>query len=507
MPQPPYQVDQLQIEPGTTGTRLIDRDPTDGGLRFADPNVTAALLSLVGLRNITNLLIVGAAGDGAPYTAIQDAIDDAPDTGPTLIMVMAGEYTENLVIQKDGLHLIGVGRPKLTASVDATVWINDADPLTTPESVILEGFIIENTGVGEECVLIEGAGVFASGTVTVNTAPLTAGDTLTIGVNTLTGVAGSRASGSDNFSVDGVTAAAIAAELVAAINDAANSFITDVTSEALAGVVTITAQSPGVAGNSIALASSTVDMTASGATLTGGSAAGSRVLYDGLLLQDCDLVASGAGGYQIRADTVNNIEVRGGSWRGSATNSFSQITQCASFRVFGLEWLNDLELDYDIGDDQPAITTTSYWVSHCRRVGNVLCDLTGLGSLSLGHCTSIGDVTVGGDQTLDVTHSRIADLTVNGTVAASVSETDRGSLAGTGTVEESMSTGSVAFVASASEAVVFGAPQPDASYAVLVDVPAVGVTANVTTRIAGGFTITLSAPITDTVYYTVTRQM
>ena len=47
MPQPPFLVDQIQIEPGSVGTRLISRHAT-GELKFQDPLVTLLLSQMAG---------------------------------------------------------------------------------------------------------------------------------------------------------------------------------------------------------------------------------------------------------------------------------------------------------------------------------------------------------------------------------------------------------------------------------------------------------------------------
>jgi hypothetical protein len=516
MAQPPLLTDQVQIEPGTTtyGTRVIDREPTDGSIRFADPSVTALLSALVGVRNITGLFIVGRAGDGAPYTTIQDAIDAIPDTSspsaPSLVLIGAGEYSENLVIDKDGVYLVGQGGVRLTnAAADATVTISDA-AATTPENVVLRDLYIENTDPAEEVILISGAGTYASGTATVGAAPLAAGDTLTIGGTVLTGVSGARTSGSDDFSVDGGTVEAIAVEIAAAINDSANSFAATVVAAANAAVVTITAVTPGAVGNTITLASSTTppgNLLVSGATLTGGGSAGSPVAAGEILIQNCQLVASGVAGFQIRADTVNHIRVLGGSWRGSSSNSLAYINQCASFRLFGVEWVNDLELAYDTGNDQPLDPTSAYQVGHCDRVGDVLSNQVGEGSLSISHCSLVGTVGAGGDRALTVTHSNTGDLTLSDTVVATYTESTRGTIAtaiGTPTLAESMASGSVVFAASSAEPVVFLVEQPDIAYAVYVDGPSPGWASAQT---ATGFIINFSVLATGLVRYTVVRQM
>jgi hypothetical protein len=515
MAQPPLQVDQVQIEPGLTGTRLVNAH-TDGDLQFTDPNVVAVLSDLVGFRNITGVFVVGD-GAGAPYATIQDAVDEIPDTSdvdnPSLILITGGAYSENIVIDKDGVWLVGLGGVKITnAAADATISIVDA-PTTTPQKVVLRNLTIVNTTDAEECVKVEGAGTYASGTVTANTAPLAAGDTVTIGGTALTGVAGTRTSGSDDFSIDGLTTDTIAAEILEALNDAANSFAATITATRVGSIVTITANTPGAGGNAITLAVNTVPpggLTASGATLTGGGASGSMVAYDEVAVLDCDLIASGNGGFQVYADTVNNIRVQGGTWRGSSSTSIAWATNCASFRVFGVEWTNDYELLYDTALDQPAITTSEYEAKHCDRANDVLCNLTGDGSLVLAYIQKAGEITFGGDRTLEVDYCDVEDLALSGTTATTLVHTRRdlvGVAGGTPTLQESSLTGSQAFAASAAEVVSFDADQPDADYAVYVDSTILGTDVKVTAKTVSDFTISASAPITDTVYWTVERRM
>jgi len=107
----------------------------------------------------------------------------------------------------------------------------------------------------------------ATGTVQV-LAPLP-GDILTIGGVPLTGVAGSRTPGSDDFDVTGGGATA-AADIVAALNDGANSFTGTVTATRNGDVVILTAFAPGAVGNAVTLVSSTAQLVVSGATLQGG---------------------------------------------------------------------------------------------------------------------------------------------------------------------------------------------------------------------------------------------
>ena len=69
MAQDPVLADQLQIEPGAAGTRLIYR-AADGSLAFKDSLLTGGitLSQLAGLRSVANTLVVGKSGAGAAYT-------------------------------------------------------------------------------------------------------------------------------------------------------------------------------------------------------------------------------------------------------------------------------------------------------------------------------------------------------------------------------------------------------------------------------------------------------
>ena len=514
MTQPVVPIDQIQIEPSLAGSRVISAAAA-GDLQLSDPNVTAVLEALVGLRNITGVFIVGRAGDGAPYTVAQDAIDAIPVTSsallPSLVIFLPGVYTENLTIDKDGVYLVGLGGVKITNSAaDATVTIED-NPETTPQAVVLKDLVIENTDAGEECVLIQGAGTYATGTATVVNAPLAVGDTLTIGGTALTGVTGTRTAGSDDFSVDGVTVGAVAAEISAAIDDSANSFYGTVTADYSAGVVTVTASSPGVGGNAITLATATTPaggITVSGATLTGGGSSGSEVANDEVLIDNCTLVASGVGGYTVYADTVNNVRIQGGTWRGSASTAIGYAANCAAFRMFDVEWANDLELAYDTGNDQPATLTSEYEVKGCGRVNDLVGSLTGLGSLTMANLPVVGDVTFGGDQTLTVSHSRIGALVLSGTSATTLVKSTRGAAstaAGSPTLSEDSLVGSVAFAASGAETVTFDVNQPDALYGVFLDNPVLASDIRAIAKAVGSFDINADVALTGTVYYKVVR--
>lgn len=112
----------------------------------------------------------------------------------------------------------------------------------------------------------------ATGNFTVVATPSVAD--LTINGVVLTAIAGARTPGSNNYDGTLGTVALIAADIIAALNDAANDF-TDivVASSGGGGVVTLTAATafPGAAGNAITLATSdAADVTRSGAVLSLG---------------------------------------------------------------------------------------------------------------------------------------------------------------------------------------------------------------------------------------------
>lgn len=517
MAQPPFKTDVLQVEPGAAGTRTVSRDSTTGGLKFVDPAFPAGVLlaDLVGLQTVDGVSLVGVGG-GAQYTSIQDALDAIPLTSsisaPTAVLIFSGVYTEDLTISKDGVILVGLGYVKITnATATSTIHITeDADSI--PKFVQLKNLTIENTAIGEECVFVDGSNTFASGTVLVNTAPLAVGDLVTIGGVPLTGVAGARTSGSDNFNASLLTVAALAAEIAAAINDVANSFVGTVTASALGATVTILAATPGAGGNAITLTVTTTPgggMTASGATLTGGGGLDSEVGVDEVAILDCDLLATGVGTRQIVTETMNNVRVHGGTWFGSSSSSACIVAQTASFKLSGVEWINDVQAAYDTGNDQPIVTTSEFQITGCGRTNDLLINFIGAGSTLLANVPVVGDVTHNGDRSFTAMNCEMGAVLVEDTVTARFVNCTRDSIggAGTPTLAESTQTLSSVLAGAGSDAVVFARPQPDAVYAVFADVPTAGVITNVTTKTASGFTATFSAPVTGTVFYTIVRQM
>lgn len=165
MAQDPFLTDQIQIEPGAAGTRLIRR-ATDGSIEFVDPNTgTVTLAQVAGLSTIAGVLVVGTTGS---YTSIQDAIDavssSASITSPWAILVQAGVYTEDVSLYRDGVFIIGMGGVTIRslettadgAGANHTIIIQ-ADLGTIPQNVLIQGCRIENIHTNYACVRVLGA--------------------------------------------------------------------------------------------------------------------------------------------------------------------------------------------------------------------------------------------------------------------------------------------------------------------------------------------------------------
>lgn len=169
MAQDPHKLDALEIIGDSgVGTRLIESDAVDGSLKFTDAKISSGILldRIPGLQQVDNLLLVGKGGlglskdsSGVVFTSIQDAIDSVTiaktKDDPVVIYVMPGLYTENLIIDKDGIEIRGLGRVVLRnngVGDTVTVTANAGIPLGSR----LRDLRIENTEDGRVCVMIDG---------------------------------------------------------------------------------------------------------------------------------------------------------------------------------------------------------------------------------------------------------------------------------------------------------------------------------------------------------------
>ena len=164
MPQPAFQVDVLQIEPGSGTTQTVGRNALTGDLQFVSPEIPAGidLLSLAGLRNMAGVYLVGKSGSGAPYTTIQSAIDavngaTSSANNPAMILVGPGLYTELLTIEKDGIWIVGLGGVTITngAATAHTITVDNGAG-TPPQQVVFQNIKVLNNAPNYACIRLAG---------------------------------------------------------------------------------------------------------------------------------------------------------------------------------------------------------------------------------------------------------------------------------------------------------------------------------------------------------------
>lgn len=408
MAQDPLQVDALQINgDATVGSRLIEADATDGSMKLTDARVSGGLNlhQIPGLQQVNRIFLVGEGGlglskdsAGDAFTSIQDALDALADIytddAPATILVAPGTYTENLVVEKNGIQIVGLGRVTLRNSGAAdTLTVNAG--VGTPLGFKLRNVRVENTEAGRVAVLLDG------------------------------------------------------------------------------GI---------------------------------GSTVGSGLLD----IADCELVATGVGGFVLDADTVNNVRLSNINCTGTNATSILRAQQVASLELRNVTGAARLLVDYDSGGDIPSVAGSVNVMRDCSFSSDATIGLDGVGTWDSAN-NDYGDVTVGGDQSMTFRNDAMGNLVVNDTVAVERIDGSRGTLAGSGgsSVAERSLRGEASFGASASEAVTFDAPMPDADYTVSLDPELVAAAfddiPHVTSPLATGFTISFGAAQTTTVRWTVTR--
>jgi hypothetical protein len=169
MAQNPFLIDQVQIEPGTAGSRLVRKATADGSLQFVDPsNTTGITLSqLAGIQSIANILTVGKSGAGAEYNTIQEALDAIPasssETNPYFVLVGPGVYQETLNFARDGVIVQGFGAV-LQSLAEATpngdgayhTVVIQAALGTIPKLLMFRDLYISNVHNGYACIRATG---------------------------------------------------------------------------------------------------------------------------------------------------------------------------------------------------------------------------------------------------------------------------------------------------------------------------------------------------------------
>jgi hypothetical protein len=530
--QPPFRSDAFQVEnaDAPVGPRLIEASLLDGSLRVTDPRIPGGLniAQLAGLQQAHNVIVVSQTGVAAskdavgdPITTVQGGLDAVPTSAdvnnPWTVVLAPGIYIENVLFIRDGVTLVGLGNVTLRPlGAFGTIRVRSG-PASVPRRVRFQNLRIENSVASQACIDIDSS-TFATGTITIASVP-NIGDVATVNGVTLEAIAVGAVPAPGEFEL-GTTIAETAANLALAINDAVNGLTATLVATVVGAIITIRALDPGVAGNAITLASSVVlVIVVSGATLTGGTAGspGSTVGNNLIEIIDCDLVATGLNGYQVRAAAVNNLSIRGGDWREGATGTFVDVRDCAFLSLVDQPYLKRLELHYDnTNPNLPSIGTSTYIVQQVNTTLPMNASLVGVGTLTVTDSTISGAVAWAGSsaaRTWSSTRCRYGTVNVGGSGTITLSNCTHGALtgAGTGTLAETTTQGSLAFVASASETFTFDEPQPDATYTVLLEpsVSPIALTAIpfVDNKTAAGFDIVFGAAQTVTVEFVVKRDI
>lgn len=151
MPQPPFQVDGVQINPGAgLPTLTVTRDPVTDGMLFTDGTLASpVLLSQLVSTTISTVFIVSTTGP-ATYSSIQDALDAVPaiPTGEYTILVYGGEYTGNITWDKDRVTLFALG------NVIHEVASGDNVEITGPVTAKITGVTFRNTDSGSAVKIV-----------------------------------------------------------------------------------------------------------------------------------------------------------------------------------------------------------------------------------------------------------------------------------------------------------------------------------------------------------------
>lgn len=219
----------------------------------------------------------------------------------------------------------------------------------------------------------------ATATVTVSdNASVGAGDTITIAGVPLTGAAGARTPGSDDFDATLATDVLTAAEIAAAINDTANSWYTDLVHAVASGnVVTLYAVPPGTTGNTFGLATSdAVAFTVSGALFSGGVdriLTGTQII--GNHVRNCAVSQSGAGPDTFAGAGCKGI---GLEWAYGAEVSGNEIRETG----IDLDATGTPSFPSSIGADVEAVGIYARNCSNTRVVDNSVFDTVSTGATS-----------------------------------------------------------------------------------------------------------------------------
>ena len=288
----------------TVGTYTVaGASLTAGAQASEDLEVLAATTSGGDILTIAGIALTGVAGARTPGS-------NDFETG---LGSVAFEATEIAAAINDGANgWVGIVTASALAGV---VTITAVDYGTDANSL---GLVITNEGV--PATYSVGAATLSGGVDPVGTFSVlktgAVGDVLTIEGVTLTGVAGTRTAGSNNFSVAATTTAGLATEMAAAINDAANGFDGFVTAVASGSNVILTGTSDGASGVNVGVVITTESVNGTfgvpGILLAGGTG-GSAADFATLAGIDTDTSAGGVQTKLCDVEIARRVTIVGAS--------------------------------------------------------------------------------------------------------------------------------------------------------------------------------------------------
>lgn len=243
---------------------------TPGGLDFDEGNRalgTADLTSLLYGDTITIAGVTLTASNTLTPGGLDFNIGDAATGSIQVNGIRPGD-----TITLDGTALTAAGAQiggayNFDEGTQATGTIT-TNAVLTGDTVTVAGITLTAAGAQTPGGLNFDEGTKSTGSYTVTTFPTTA--TLTINGVPLAPAGGPRTPGADDYDNTLGSAIAIAADIVAAINDPLNSFSGVVTASAVGATVNLEAVVPGAVGDLIGTVSSDGTITAAAATLLGG---------------------------------------------------------------------------------------------------------------------------------------------------------------------------------------------------------------------------------------------
>lgn len=215
-----------------------------GYLEFVQPVATSASESFLVVASAAGdqITVAGVTftGNAGPRTPGSDNFDATLVGGPALALEIVDAINDPLNGTAGIVTAAAFGPNVVVTSVVTGAASNELGIAVTleatPQSYIIAGASFVT-------------GVEASGTLTINAGPAIAGDVILVAGIPLTGVAGARTPGADDFDATQATPALLSAEIEAAINDVANSWNGVASALDLTGAVQVTLATPGTDGN------------------------------------------------------------------------------------------------------------------------------------------------------------------------------------------------------------------------------------------------------------------